>query len=155
MLWGKTPYLNGSSDEFAISVSDVDLVFSTYQDAVLIVSSEEKKVKSTAGHALMNGHPYADRRFETAKTRIGELLQILRSGDVHAFGRMAEQEALDLHAMMMTSTPPFILMRPGTLAIIEALRDFRNATGHPVYMTLDAGPNVHLLYPGNIADEVN
>ncbi len=33
-------------------------------------------------------------------------------------------------------------------------RAYRAETGHPVYFTLDAGPNVHLLYPGDIVHEV-
>ncbi|HNM27367.1 MAG TPA: diphosphomevalonate decarboxylase, partial [Saprospiraceae bacterium] len=39
-------------------------------------------------------------------------------------------------------------------AIIAKLREWREATGHPLYFTLDAGPNVHLLYPGEIVSEV-
>jgi diphosphomevalonate decarboxylase len=154
MLWGETSALEGTSDEFAVVIDDVDSVFVTYRDSILIVSDEEKQVKSSAGHALMNGHPYAQKRFELAGQRIATLLDILRNGDVHAFGKLAEQEAMDLHAMMMTSTPPFLLMRPGTVSIIEALQNYRQDTGHPVYMTLDAGPNVHMLYPNEIAGEV-
>jgi diphosphomevalonate decarboxylase len=154
MLWGRTPDLEGSSDDHAVLLENVDPIFESYMDSILIVSDEEKQVKSSAGHSLMNGHPYADRRFDTARMRIGSLLKILEKGDVHAFGRLAEQEAMDLHAMMMTSTPPYLLMRPGTVAIIEALQAFRQHTGHPVYMTLDAGPNVHMLYPGEIKDVV-
>lgn len=154
MLWGETPALKGTSDEFAVVVDDVDSVFETYRDSILIVSDEEKQVKSSAGHALMNGHPYAQKRFELAGQRIAAILDILREGDVHAFGKLAEQEAMDLHAMMMTSTPPFLLMRPGTVSIIEALNAYRSDTGHPVYMTLDAGPNVHMLYPNEIAAQV-
>ncbi len=153
-MWGETSALEGSSDKFAVIVDAVDSVFETYRDSILIVSDEEKLVKSSAGHALMNGHPYAQKRFEVAGHRIASLLHILRDGDVHAFGKLAEQEAMDLHAMMMTSTPPFLLMRPGTVSIIEALQAFRLDTGHPVYMTLDAGPNVHMLYPDEISGEV-
>ena len=154
MLWGETPAFDRSSDNFAVVVDDIDSVFKSYRDSILIVSDAEKEVKSSAGHALMNGHPYADRRFVLAKERIVKLLGILRDGDMHAFGRLAEQEAMDLHAMMMTSSPPYLLMRPGTVAIIESLKAFRSETGHPVYFTLDAGPNVHLLYPDELEQEV-
>ena len=34
-----------------------------------------------------------------------------------------------------------------TLKIIDVVREFRNDTGIPLCFTLDAGPNVHLLYP--------
>ena len=54
---------------------------------------------------------------------------------------------------MMCSTPSFILMQPNTLTIIQKIRAFRAETKLPICFTLDAGPNVHVLYPKNIADK--
>ncbi len=81
-------------------------------------------------------------------------LEALRSGDLATFGKIVEDEAMTLHALMMCSNPSYTLLRPNTLSIIEKVRDYRTTTGHPVYFTLDAGPNVHLLYPGDIIHEV-
>jgi diphosphomevalonate decarboxylase len=63
------------------------------------------------------------------------------------FADIVEAEALELHALMMTSQPSFILMQPNTLDIIQRIRSFRERTQLPVCFTLDAGPNVHVLYP--------
>ena len=49
--------------------------------------------------------------------------------------------------MMMTSNPYFILIKPKTLNIINEIRDFRRKFNIPICFTLDAGANVHLLYP--------
>ena len=38
--------------------------------------------------------------------------------------------------------------------MIEKIRKFREESKLPVYFTLDAGPNIHLLYPKNIAKKV-
>ena len=73
--------------------------------------------------------------------------------EVERFGELLESEALTLHALMMSSHPYYTLIEPNTLQVISALRRFREETGHPVYFTLDAGPNVHLLYPDTIAAE--
>ena len=51
--------------------------------------------------------------------------------------------------MMLTSDPYFILMRPNTLKIIEKLWDYRNSNRSKACFTLDAGANVHLLYPSS------
>ncbi|MFM8486940.1 MAG: diphosphomevalonate decarboxylase, partial [Bacteroidota bacterium] len=75
-------------------------------------------------------------------------------GDLETFGKIAEDEAMTLHALMMCSNPSYTLIRPDTLAIIEKVRQYRADTGHQVYFTLDAGPNVHLLYPGEIVHDV-
>ena len=146
MLWGQTDLVEGSSDEYALPFA-VNPVFNTYRDSILIIDSAEKEVKSTAGHALMNDHPYAERRFERARQNLGRILPALTNGDLQTFVEVVEAEALDLHAMMMTSTPPYLLMRPATVKAIEELRAYREATGIPVCFTLDAGPNVHVLYP--------
>ena len=57
-----------------------------------------------------------------------------------------ELEALTLHGLMMSSRPSYILMRPHTLHIFEAIRTFRRESGVPISFTLDAGANVHILY---------
>ena len=60
---------------------------------------------------------------------------------------LVESEALALHAMMMTSDPYYLLMRPNTIAAIEKIWYFRASTQKPLCFTLDAGANIHLLYP--------
>jgi diphosphomevalonate decarboxylase len=154
-VWGQTPQVEGSSDLFGIPAEDLlDPVFKAFHDDILIVRSGEKPVSSRAGHALMEGHPGAEARYRQARQRLETLLGALRAGDVPTFGRIAEEEALDLHALMESSQPSFQLMLPQTHAIIERVRDYRLDTGHPVFFSLDAGPNIHLLYPEDIIAEV-
>ena len=154
-LWGATPCFEGSSDEYAVPLeNDIHSVFKTYRDSILIVSGEAKSVSSRAGHGLMEGNPYAPARYAQANENIKNLLTALKSGDLETFINITESEALQLHALMMCSNPSFILMKPNTLRIIEAIRRFRNETQIPLCFTLDAGPNVHLLYPENEAKEV-
>ena len=54
----------------------------------------------------------------------------------------------------MSSNPYFILMKPNTLEIINDIWKFREDTKIPVCFTLDAGANVHLLYPESVKEEV-
>jgi diphosphomevalonate decarboxylase len=154
-LWGKHEDLAQSSQEYGIAWTDVHDVFHSYHDDILIVSKDEKFVSSTAGHGLMVNNSYAEVRYQQAQDRITLLCQHLREGDIHGLGLLAEDEAMTLHALMMCSKPSYVLMRPNTLAIIEKIRSFRGHTNLPLYFTLDAGPNVHLLYPDSIKDEVS
>ena len=154
-LWGATDGYKGSSDEYAVSLeNDIHPVFKTYSDSILIVSGETKSVSSRAGHGLMEGNPYASARYAQANENIKNLLGALKAGDLDTFINITESEALQLHALMMCSHPSFILMKPNTLRIIEEVRNFRNETRIPLCFTLDAGPNVHLLYPENEAEKV-
>ena len=155
-LWGATKAYNGSSDEYAVPLeNDIHPVFKTFRDSILIVSGEKKSVSSRAGHGLMEGNPYARARYAQANENVKNLLTALKSGDLDTFNNITESEALQLHALMMCSNPSFILMKPNTMRIIEEVRRFRNETNIPLCFTLDAGPNVHLLYPEREAEKVN
>jgi diphosphomevalonate decarboxylase len=147
-VWGKTEVLASASDEYAVPLPfELHPIFKNYRDTILIVSASEKSVSSRAGHALMNTHPFAQTRYEQAHKNLTHLLGVLKMGDMENFIKIVENEALTLHGLMMNSNPSFILMHPNTLKIISLIRDFRSQTAIPVSFTLDAGPNVHLLYP--------
>ncbi|RZN84265.1 MAG: diphosphomevalonate decarboxylase [Winogradskyella sp.] len=148
VVWGNTKSISDSSDLFGIKFSEnIHPNFQNYQDAILLVDKGEKQVSSTVGHKLMFGHPFAQKRFEQAHDNLAELKEVLVSGDYKRFIEIVESEALTLHAMMMTSMPYFILMKPNTLQIINKIWEFRKQTGSNICFTLDAGANVHVLFP--------
>lgn len=154
-VWGESKDIQGSSDLFAIPYQEnIHEVFQGFHDDILIASFAEKSVSSRAGHALMEGNAFAKPRYEQANERMSRLLPALKAGDLETFGQITENEALTLHALMMASNPSYILMRPNTLKMIELLRDYRQETKNPIYFSLDAGPNLHLLYPEDIVHEV-
>ncbi len=154
-IWGESSEVEGSSNLFAIPYGEqIHDNFKSFHDDILIVSTGEKGVSSSAGHALMEENPFAEPRYLQARQRFSHLLTALQKGDLEAFGKIAENEALTLHALMMASNPSYILMRPNTLKMIELLRDYRRESKHPVYFSLDAGPNLHVLYPEEVIHEV-
>ncbi len=152
--WGKNEAVKEMSDLYATPVVDVHENFKDYRDAILIVSAGQKEVSSTAGHGLMDNNPYSARRYQVAHKNIGELVHVLANGDYEQFINLCEFEALQLHALMMCSDPHFVLLRPGTLSIIQEIWSFRKDTGIPLAFTCDAGPNVHILYPNSNHSEV-
>ena len=155
IVWGEHDMIVGSSDLFGIKYPyDIHPVFKNYQDTILLVDKGEKQVSSTVGHDLMHGHAFAHQRFKQANDNIAKLIQVLKNGDVEAFIEIMESEALSLHAMMMTSIPYFILMKPNTLEIINKIWLFRQNTGLPISFTLDAGANVHVLYPEKHMEQI-
>ena len=155
VVWGETESIENSSDLFGVEFPyEVNTVFENYQDTILLVDKGEKQVSSTVGHELMHNHPFAERRFQQAHENIAKLKDILKSGNLEQFIALVESEALTLHAMMMTSMPYFILMKPNTLEIINQIWKFRETTSIPVCFTLDAGANVHVLYPNKYKADV-
>ena len=147
VVWGQNESTE-SSDLFGVRFDGVvHPNFRDYQDAILLVDKGEKQVSSTVGHKLMFGHPFAKERFNQAHTNLSKLKDVLASGDLSTFIKIVESEALTLHAMMMTSMPYFILMKPNTLEIINRIWKFREDTASNICFTLDAGANVHVLFP--------
>lgn len=145
-LWGQSPQWDGSSDEFAIPVKEFHGTFLNLRDSILVVESQPKKISSSAGHSLMASHPFGKVRFQQARENLELLHSALVEGDWQEFLRIIEEEALTLHAMMMTSRPGYLLMQPGTLSILQLIREYREETGCRLGFTLDAGANVHLLH---------
>jgi diphosphomevalonate decarboxylase len=154
VAWGETTCLPNASNLYGVEIDTIHPIYKTFLDTVLLVDKGEKQVSSTLGHDLMKNHPYANRRFEQAHENIEKLLGILQTDNLVAFIKIVESEALTLHSMMMTSMPYFILMKPNTLEIIQKIWNFRQKTQLSVCFTLDAGANVHLLYPAHIKNEV-
>ena len=146
-IWGLHEKVPNSSNEFAIEHSDLHQDFKSYQDTILLIDKGTKKVSSTAGHDLMNNHPFSKQRFFQAYENLESMIEILKNGDLEKFISLSESEALTLHAMMMTSNPYFLLMKEGTLSAIEKVWSFRKESDIPLSFTLDAGANLHLLYP--------
>ena len=152
VIWGHHAEIAASSDLFGVEFpTKIHDNFKNYQDTILLVDKGEKQVSSTVGHDLMHNHPFAKQRFEQAHHNLSHIKTVLETGNLTEFIKIVESEALTLHAMMMTSMPYFILMKPNTLEIINKIWKFRNETQIPVCFTLDAGANVHVLYPENVS----
>ncbi len=155
VVWGENESVEKSSDLYGIKFEGkVHSNFKNYQDTILLVDKGEKQVSSTIGHNLMYDHPFAKERFNQAHNNLKILTEVLASGDTETFIKIVESEALTLHAMMMTSMPYFILMKPNTLQIINKIWSYREKSGSNLCFTLDAGANVHLLYPESETDSV-
>lgn len=149
-MWGK---MEGGYDDYAVPMADaLDPIFHTFQDTILIIDRSPKSVSSTVGHGLMNNNVFAAPRYDQARANMIDILRAMKDGDLEKAGTIIEQEALTLHAMMMLSD--YILLKPGSLAVIDAIRQVRKQEDWPLYFTIDAGPNIHLLYPEHIKDQV-
>lgn len=143
----------GGTDEssFAVSIAPADhwdLV-----DVVAIVSSAHKSVGSTGGHAIADSSVLQAARVAGADERFAAAKAAVLTKDLDALGTVIEEDAVMMHGVMMTSRPPLFYWTPATLEIIHAVRQWR-AAGLPVYFTIDAGPNVHLICESLHADKV-
>ena len=146
--WGQHEEMPASDDEVSTPFPvPVHPSFRRMRDAILIVSTSRKKTSSSLGHSMMDSHPFAGARYLQAGSNFSDLVKTLKSGDFSRFIQITENEALTLHAMMMSQDEGIILTSPNTFEMINRIRNFRDKSGEKLCFTLDAGPNIHLLYP--------
>ena len=115
-------------------------------DIVVIVSREEKSVGSSAGHTAAETSSHFATRLSELPARLKTVRRAIRNRDFEALGEAIEADAVSLHVVAMTSRPPIYYWAPATVRLIHAVQAWRRE-GVPVYFTLDAGPNVHLICP--------
>jgi diphosphomevalonate decarboxylase len=151
--WGDSE-MPETTDKYATELI-VHPEMSHMHDSVLVIHGKEKNVSSTAGHGRMSDHFFAEARFKQAKHHFTRCVAALKAGDVEAVGEILEAEALSLHAMMLTSPQVYTLLKPNTIAAMEAIWAFRRETKLPLYFTLDAGPNLHLIYPDVFKNKIS
>ena len=156
VIWGESKAYKSSNDLYGINISSqTHQIFKEFNDTILIIDPGQKKISSSEGHNLMNKNPFSTERYQIARKNIIDLKEILKVGDLDGFISITESEALMIHSLMLTSNPSDILMKPNTLKVISKRTEFRSETKLPVCFTLDAGSNVHLLYPNNIKNKVS
>ena len=155
VLWGEISGIENSSDDYAIALSDsVHKKFNKYYDSILVVDSGVKQVTSSQGHAKMESNPYKEVKYETASKNALALINALKTGDEKLLRNIIEYEAARLHSMFLLADPPYILIKSESLQIINKLIMFRQDSGLEFSFTLDAGPNIHILYPEKIRDRM-
>lgn len=140
VLWQKG---NTSEDSFAYSLhpkSHWDLC-----DALVIVDSGMKKISTSDGMETVSTSPLLAGRLAAIPERIIRCKLALKDKNFTQLGEVMEEDCLDMHAVMQSQNPPCMYWNETTIAIMDAIKIWRSE-GLPVYFTIDAGPNVHVIY---------
>jgi len=123
------------------------------RDVCVVLSTRPKEISSRQGHRLASSHPFMPARQALLPNRTAAVAGALASRDLTALGELAEAESLEVQALMLSSTPSCLYLEPATVQFMHAVRRWREE-GLEVYLTLDAGPNPHLLCRGGSEQEV-
>ncbi|MBK6769249.1 MAG: diphosphomevalonate decarboxylase [Ardenticatenales bacterium] len=142
-----------ATDEGSYAASIAPATHWDLHDVVAIVSRAHKAVGSGGGHALAASSPLFAERIARLPARLAAVEAAIAARDVAALGDQIEAEALELHAVAMTSRPAVLYWDGATVELLHRVRRWR-ADGLAVWFTLDAGPNVHLICEGHVAPAV-
>ncbi len=117
-------------------------------DLVILIEESEKAVGSSEAHQRVRTSPNWSGRVERAKSRLARIRSSLVEGDWKSFSSTCWDEAMDMHELFHTSEPSFSYWKPQTREVLAWLESIGAHRGDvKIGVTLDAGPNVHLLIP--------
>lgn len=117
------------------------------RDIVVVVGSKAKFFLSSVGHEAVETSPFFQKRLDAIPKRIQTIEYAFQKKDFQMLGEVIEEDCLDMHHVMQTQEPPLMYWNDTTRKIMQAVTAWRKY-GLPVYFTIDAGPNVHVICEG-------
>lgn len=131
-----------SSDSYAESAYPP--TWWSIRDLICVVSKEVKKISSTSGMDTIKTSPYWKTRIQGIPDKIEGVKRAIKEKDIHALGNLIEEDAISMHCVMMTQSPPLFYWNETTVRVMDSVYELRR-NGIAAYYTIDAGPNVHII----------
>jgi diphosphomevalonate decarboxylase len=114
--------------------------------AVAVLEGQQKSVSSREGmKRTVKTSPFYPGWLATIEQDLNLARRAILERDFEKLGRVAEANALKMHASMLAANPPFTYWQPSSLKLIHKIWALRQE-GLPIYFTMDAGPNIKILY---------
>jgi diphosphomevalonate decarboxylase len=151
---GFVEWTGGTDDSTSVSTQLASPDHWDLRDFVVVVSRAPKAISSSEGHRIATRHPFMAARQEQLAARMLAVKGALATRDMATLGALVEHEAMEVQAIMMSGEPSALYLQGETIRLIHALRSWREDDGLPVWFTLDAGPNLHVLCEGKDALKV-
>ena len=133
-------------------VRSIDLPYEDLIHHVVIVDYNIKSVSSSEAHLRVATSPSFATRPQRAEENLKTLLHALEEGDWRAAYEIVWKEFWDMHQLFQTANEPFSYMTDKSKAVLDALQSFWEKNGDGPLVTMDAGPNIHLLFRKDQAD---
>lgn len=124
----------------------IELGFNDLIHAVVVVHAGIKEVSSSEAHVRVTTSSKFKGRPERANARLEVLIGALRAGDWKQSFEICWDEFHDMHELFETSEKPFRYRTANSQAVVDACKHIWNFKGDGPIVTMDAGPNVHLLF---------
>lgn len=150
---GFVGWLDGETSETSYAVSLYPENYWDIVDIVAVVSTQTKDVPSSIGHTLAQSSVFFPVRKQYLAGKIEKTKKYLQEKNFIKLGEIIEAEALELHAIYLTSQPSLIYLLPGTLRIMHLVKKWRQE-GLQVYFTLNTGQDIHLICERKNAEQV-
>lgn len=155
IMGGFVELIAGSNDKESYAFQLADENHWKIVDVVAVVDDRKKNVSTTEGHLRSKNNPYYKTRIEEMQDRINRVRTGILEKNITLLGEAIEQEALSMHAITMTSTPPALYWEPATIALMKDIIKWRENGEIESYFTIDAGPNIHIISEAKELSKLN
>lgn len=151
---GFVEWLDGGTNESSYAVQIFPQDYFDIVDVVVIASSEKKDVPTSIGQKTAGSSPFMNLRLSRMAEKNRQIKELIKKRDFEKFGQLVEAEALELHAIMLTQTPPLIYWRSETIVVMKEVQKWRKE-GLSAYFTVNTGQDVHVICQKKDAQEVS
>jgi diphosphomevalonate decarboxylase len=127
-------------------VDAITLPYTQLIHQVIIINHAEKSVSSSEAHERIKSSTFYETRSARAKENLRVLLDALQNQDWRTSYEVCWREFHDMHQLFATCDKPFVYMAPDSTKVLNILQNFWQEHGDGPIVTMDAGPNIHLLY---------
>jgi diphosphomevalonate decarboxylase len=90
---------------------------------------------------------------QQAESDLATIETAIIAGDFETMAKTAEHNAMSMHATMAGAWPPLVYWQPDSLTQMQKVWQLREQ-GLPLYLTMDAGPNLKLLFEAKHQSDV-
>ena len=136
--------LADGSDSYAVPIAPAN--HWDIRVAAVVLSATMKDVSSREGmKRTVDTSVFYPGWVKHIPTDLKNIKAAIDARDFELVGQIAEANCLKMHATTLGANPPFTYWHDTTMAVMQTVQAMRKS-GIPAYFTIDAGPNVKVLY---------
>ncbi|KTC95004.1 diphosphomevalonate decarboxylase [Legionella feeleii] len=128
------------------TVEAINLPYTELIHQVIVISHDEKPVPSSEAHVRVKSSSHYTTRCQRATENLKVLRHALETQDWPSAYQICWREFQDMHQLFTSCKQPFSYITEKCQEALRSLQNFWNHNGDGPIVTMDAGPNIHLLY---------
>ncbi len=130
-------------------IGPIDLPYKKLLHLVILIDAGKKEVSSSDAHLRVMSSPLFDGREARVLARMEKLLGALRNDQWSTAYQIVWDEFEDMHQLFETSQPAFSYRNGQSQKVLDECQKIWLENKDGPLVTMDAGPNIHLLFREN------
>lgn len=152
---GLVEWHRGHDDESSFAEPIMENVDFGLEMMAIMIDKKKKKISSRQGmQSSVETSPYYPAWREVVAHDMEAMKSAIKAKDINQIGHIAEENALRMHALTLSADPGYTYFTGDTIRAIQAINDLRS-DGISCYYTMDAGPNVKVIYDQKDRDKIS